>query len=85
MARRKIPRPRKTRHRCLFCDKAIKREDLWSIQAYPSEHNTRAAGEVVKACTDCCGEFFALLRERLGYDVNKPRHKEESEKQLSLV
>ena len=85
MVATKSGKQRRTRRRCLFCDKSIKKEDLWSIQAYPSEHNSRAAGEVVKACTECCGEFFALLRERLGYDVNKPRHKEESEKQLPLV
>ena len=85
MSRRQIKVPIKTRRKCLFCNKPIKREDLWSIQAYPSEHNKRAAGEVVKACTECCGEFFALLRERLGYDINNPRDEKEPGTQLNLV
>ena len=73
---------RKPKYCCVFCDKPITGADLWVVEAYPRGRSNDMAGESKKMCTNCCREFFHLLRERVAQkmEANEAQQHDETER-----
>ena len=50
---------------CVYCERSVGRDGVWTIEAYPSQWNPKAAGEMVRVCRTCIEAFFAWRDEML--------------------
>lgn len=53
------------RYCCLYCEREVASGDIWTIEAYPSQRNPEAAGEMVRVCETCVRAFYAVRDEVL--------------------